>query len=140
MTDEIRSQISNCIKLIDSQPKGDYELNSWIPTCIECLNFALNNEQLLNEKPELYKDTLSTLSLLYSWIVENKEWAYIELRQKFRRVSTPEEVGNAFKLLFDKFNKKKNQTTQIATEFRENNGYYKSTYRVLNELSDMWNS
>ena len=92
----IKEEINLYIEFLSKLPTN-YEFEEWIPTCIECLQFALDNEQLLNEKPELYQDTLSTLYLLYTWIKDSKEWAYIELRQKFKKRYSPKEIGKALK-------------------------------------------
>jgi hypothetical protein len=119
---------------------NDYEV--WIPTCIECLQFALDNEKLLNEKPELYQDTLNTLYLLYSCIVKNEEWAYIELRQKFRKIYSPKEVGKALKEFSIRLSKKKEElyTNNCLIDFKDNNGDFKSVEQILSELSIQFNN
>jgi hypothetical protein len=115
----------------------DYE--EWIPICIECLEFALCNVELLTEKPELYRDTLSTLHLLYSWIVDNRAWAYIELRQKFRKIYSPKEVGTALKELANRLSNQ-NKNNEYLVSFKDINGNFKSIEQVLSELSEQWNN
>ncbi len=142
--------IDTYIKYLSKILPTNYEFESWIPNCIECLQFAIDNEQLLNEKPELYKDTMRTLQLLQSWIVEEKEWAYIELRQKFKKHYSPEEVGKALKHLLTKLQQNKCVEESQPLEHKlknininlincETQGY-KTPYEVLNELSEVWNN
>jgi hypothetical protein len=117
---------------------NDYEI--WIPTCIECLQFALDNEELLNEKPELYQDTLQTLYLLYSCIIKGEEWAYIELRQKFRKIYSPKEVGKALKEFSNRLSKQKEglYPSDCLIDFKDHNGNLKSVYQILSELSEQF--
>ena len=142
--------IGNYIEFLSKILPTNYEFESWIPTCIECLQFAVDNEQLLNEKPELYQDTLSTLHLLYSWIIDDKGWAYIELREKFKKRYSPEEVGKALKCLLTKLQQNKCVEESQPLEHKlknininlincETQGY-KTPYEVLNELSEVWNN
>lgn len=152
ITHELKQKIDTYISLLNSYlseynnpRKLDYhELRNWIPNCIECLEFALNNEELLKEKPNLYEDTLNTIGLLYSWIIEEKSWAYIALRQKFRKVCSAEEVGNAFKKLHTKIKEEK-ENNMVCGEnkyvsFIDENGNLKSTVQIFKELSDAWSS
>lgn len=135
-----KEQINIYIKLLSEVLQDNYDFKEWIPNCIECLQFALDNEELLNEKPELYQDTLSTLSLLYSWIIDNAEWAYIVLRQKFRIIYSPEEVGSALKVLVNRLSKQKEElyTSDYLINFKDGDGNFKSVAQVFNELSEEW--
>ena len=141
MNDKIKEQITVFIELLSLALPSNYEYGVWIPTCIECLQFALDNEQLLNEKPELYSDTLSTLNLLYLWIIEEKEWAYIELREKFKKRYSPEETGKALKTIADRMNNE--SMDSISNEnniinFKDAEGNFKSTIKILEELSEQF--
>ena len=148
----VKKQINQYIKLL-SKISSDYEYESWIPNCIKCLQFALDNEQLLNEKPELYQDTLSTLYLLYSWIVEEYGWAYIELREKFKTWYTPEETGKSLKNILEILNKQDGNEELIGKELRDetenmlqkynktiytDKGGYKTFIEILDMLSEVW--
>ena len=121
---------------------NNYDFKSWIPTCIECLQFALDNEELLNENPELYQDTLYTLSLLYSWIIEDKDWAYIELKQKFRKIYSPKEVGNALKEFSKRLTEQKEEIYKgdCLVNYKDADGNFKSMAQILSELSILWKS
>lgn len=136
-----KEQINIYIKLLSEVSQDNYDFREWIPNCIECLQFALDNEELLSEKPELYQDTLSTLSLLYSWIIENAKWAYIVLRQKFRTIYSPKEVGGALKEVANRLNKQKEElyTSDYLVNFKDGDGNLKSVEQIFTELSEQWN-
>lgn len=136
-----KEQINIYIKLLSEVSQDNYDFREWIPNCIECLQFALGNEELLSEKPELYQDTLSTLSLLYSWIIENAKWAYIVLRQKFRTIYNPKEVGGALKEVVNRLNKQKEElyTSDYLVNFKDGDGNLKSVEQIFTELSEQWN-
>ena len=108
---------------------------------MECLQFAVDNETLLEEKPSLYTDTLQALYLLYSCIVESAEWAYIELSQKFKKIYSPEEVGKYLKLLLERMQSSKEISTENKNDFvsfTDDNGDFKSTEQILRKISDKW--
>lgn len=136
-----KEQINIYIKLLSEVSQDNYDFKEWIPNCIECLQFALDNEELLSEKPELYQDTLSTLSLLYSWIIENAKWAHIVLRQKFRTIYSPKEVGGALKEVANRLNKQKEElyTSDYLVNFKDGDGNLKSVEQIFTELSEQWN-
>lgn len=136
-----KEQINIYIKLLSEVSQDNYDFREWIPNCIECLQFALDNEELLSEKPELYQDILSTLSLLYSWIIENAKWAYIVLRQKFRTIYSPKEVGGALKEVANRLNKQKEElyTSDYLVNFKDGDGNLKSVEQIFTELSEQWN-
>ena len=110
MTDEFKQQISLYINLLNKTlPENTntlefHELNHWIPNCIECLQFALDNEELLKDKPSLFNDTVETVHLLYAWITNQSsgDYAYIILRKKFGKIYSPEEVGKALSKLVER--------------------------------------
>ena len=138
----IKEIINSYIEFL-SKLTTNYDSKEWIPNCIECLQFALDNEKLLAEKPELYQDTLSTLSLLYSWIIDNEEWAYIELRQKFRNYYSPEEVGKSLKQILTRLNNQReshiyNSLDNSLIDFKDINGNFKSVNQILTELSEQF--
>lgn len=144
MNNKAKEQIAIFIDLLSEISSAKYEYEMWIPTCIECLQFALDNKQLLNEKPQLYTDTLRTLNLLYKWIVEEKEWAYIELREKFKKRYTLEEVGKSLKAILKRIgnakeNIKKNEVDNFIN-FKDEEGNFKSMAQILNELSEQFKS
>jgi hypothetical protein len=155
MQENIKQQIEAYIKLLNitlSDNPKHYELSDWIPNCIECLQFALDNEELLVEKPSLYADMLSTMSLLYSWIVEDESWAYIELRQKFRTVYTPKQMGNALKIMCERMKESRDEVIEAnyKTDVINSSGcsidsLYRmvqdgmSTKDALQKISDMFN-
>ena len=95
--ENFNKHISQYIEFLSNIPSKGNNLESWIPICVECLQFTLDNEQLLNENPKLYQDALRTLHLLDSFIVEKEEWAYIVLKQKFKKYHSPEKIARAFK-------------------------------------------
>jgi hypothetical protein len=135
----IKTTIKNYIEILSGATNVD--AHEWIPNCIECLQFALDNEQLLIEKPSLYEDTLDTLQLLYSWIVEDKGYAYIYLRQKFRTIYSGEQIGKALKSMLSKLNcENKKQENNLLVSFTNDKGEFKSTEQILNELSQKWNT
>lgn len=144
MNYKLKEQISIYIEILSKISSNNHEFEIWIPTCIECLQFALDNEQLLNEKPELYSDTLRSLNLLYKWIVEEKEWAYIELREKFKKRYTPEEVGNSFKIILERMRSANENEVNEANKvndfvnFKDEEGNFKSTVQILSELSEQF--
>jgi len=149
ITENIKQQINLYIEFLNSilptDPKtsNDYELQNWIPNCIECLKFALDNDQLLKDKPSLYDDIISTLSLLYLWLVEGHEYAYIELSQKFKKICTPEEIGNAFKILSDRIKEANKEDETLRPDyisFKDNNGNFKSMEQILKECHDIWDT
>jgi hypothetical protein len=143
----INSQIRSYIQLLDLYLSNSKDVNKlqyiesrdWMQNCIECLNFALNNEKLLKAKPSLYVDTLETLNLLYSWIIEEKSWAYIALREKFKPIYTGKEIGNAFREIFNKIKTENKEATievRNSKRFFNNDGNFKSIAKILNEISD----
>ncbi len=138
MENIIKKQINLYIKLLSELDINDFELKEWVPNCIDCLKFAINNEQLLNEKIELYKDTLYTIDLLYSWIIGEETFAYIQLSHKFRNYYTPEKVGEALKTIVQRL-KKINEIEKINNDllisFTDSNNNFKSTSQIFNELS-----
>jgi hypothetical protein len=137
-----KEQINIYIKLLSEVSQDNYDFKEWIPNCIECLQFALDNEELLNEKPELYRDTLSTLSLLYSWIIDNAEWDYIVLRQKFRNIYSPKEVGTVLENFTNRLSKQKEELyiSDYLVNFKDSDGKFKSVEQILNELSKKWDN
>lgn len=140
MTNEIKQFINNAIELLNATSKEDYELQHWTPNCIECLQFALDNEQLLIDKPSLYYDTIDTLNLLHSWIMEESKFAYIILRKKFGKIYSPTEIGNAFRIISDRLkaeNNKSNNNELINCV--DDDGNFKSLEKILNECSQIWN-
>lgn len=146
MDNDIKNLLKQYIKLLSetletSDKLTKIEFQAWIPNCIECLQFALDNEQLLIEKPSLYEDTLATLSLLYKWIFEETQWAYIELYRKFRTIYSGAEVGNALKALFNKLNenKIKEPENNCLVDYKDGGGNLKSVHQVCAELSEQWN-
>lgn len=144
MNNKVKEQITIFIDLLSDISSANYEYEIWIPTCIECLQFALDNEQLLNEKPQLYSDTLRTLDLLYKWIVEEKEWAYIELIEKFKKRYTPEEIGKSFKTILERMRRANENEVNEANKgndfvnFKDEEGNFKSTVQILKELSEQF--
>jgi hypothetical protein len=126
------------LEIILQENKNHYELGNWIPNCVECLKFAIDNEILLEEKPELLVDILKTLQLLYYWIVEEKEWAYIELYQKFRTIYSNVEVGKALKEISKRLNIENSKELGknfkgLGVEIKN-----KNMYEILEELSVKW--
>lgn len=117
------------------------ELSDWVKNCITCLQFAIDNETILQEKPSLYEDTIRTFGLLYSWLIEDKEWAYIELRQKFRTIYNAKQTGEALRNLLNKMQQSKepdedqlhNEFNNIGIDFRN-----KSFVDILYEMSNKW--
>lgn len=140
MTNEVKQFINNAIELLNATSKEDSDLQHWIPNCIECLQFALDNEQLLIDKPSLYDDTIDTLKLLHTWMFEESQYAHIILRKKFGKIYSPEEVGNALKLISDRLKAEhsKNDSNELIS-YVDDNGNYKSIEQILNELSQLWN-
>lgn len=111
-----------------------HELNHWIPNCIKCLQFALDNEELLKEKPSLFNDMVDTIYLLHAWIFEDDSYAYIILKKKFGRVYTPEEVGNAFKKLAERLKETRDEVVDYQNEYQG-----KNLKDILEDLSKQWN-
>ena len=142
MDTNVKNTIGLLIRLLSETPQKNSPFETWIPNCIECLQFALDNEQLLIDKPSLYEDALSTIYLLREWIFEDSKYAYLILERKFRKVCTAEEVGNAFKILNkrmqDEANKKVDNNDFIS--FTDESGNFKSTSQILSELSSKWDS
>ena len=77
INDELKKQIQIYINIlngilednVDKSKSAYHELRHWIPNCIECLQFAADNESLLEEKPSLLYDTIDTIDLLYGWLL-----------------------------------------------------------------------
>ena len=140
----IKNQINLAIELLSSVPL-DYEYKIWIPNCIECLQFALDNEELLKEKPELYNDMLHTLELLYLWIIDKEDWAYIELREKFKTIFTSEEVGSSIKNILARMQKTNSNQNPInggmcdLIKLKNSDGDFRGVFDILEELSEAWN-
>ena len=114
-------------------------MNHWIPNCIECLQFALDNEELLKDKPSLFNDAVETVHLLYTWITNQPsgDYAYIILRKKFGRIYSPEEVGKALKKLVGRLK----ETRDGVVGYQEHVKYQgKNLKNVLDELSQQWNN
>jgi len=130
------------LNVILEENAKDYELSDWIPHCIECLQFALDNENVLIEKPSLYQDTLNTLYLISEWVVNNKWYAYIELREKFKSVFSGEQIGNSLKLILNRMGEAKaeNEEPEQIIPFTNPNGEFKSVEQILSELGDVWDS
>lgn len=140
MTNEIKQFINNAIELLNATSKEDRDLQHWIPNCIECLQFAIDNEQLLFEKPSLYDDTIDTLNLLNSWVFEDSQYAYIILSKKFGKVYSPEEAGKSLKIISDRLKAEHSKTdSNDLISYVDEDGNYKSTEQILNELSQVWN-
>ena len=116
-----------------------HELNHWIPNCIECLQFALDNEDMLKDKPSLFNDIVKTVHLLYVWMTNQSsgDYAYIILRKKFGKIYSPKEVGIALK----KFVGRLKETKDEVVEYQEHIKYQeKNLKNVLDELSQQWNN
>lgn len=142
--DSVKEQIQVSIKMLNAileEKVNDYELSDWIPNCIQCLQFALDNEDILIEKPSLYQDTVSTLYLLSEWIVNNEWYAYIELREKFKTVFSGEEVGKSLKCLLNRMQELKTLSEEpaLADYPIYQDGKFKSVEQILTELGEMWN-
>ena len=145
MTEEFKQQIRLYINLLNKTlPENTntlefHELNHWIPNCTECLQFALDNEKLLKDKPSLFNDTVETVHLLYEWITNQSsgDYAYIILRKKFGRIYSPGEVGVALKKLVGRLK----ETRDEVVEYQEHIKYQgKNLKNVLDELSQKWNN
>jgi hypothetical protein len=142
--DSVKEQIQASIKMLNvilEEKVNDYELSDWIPNCVQCLQFALDNEDILIEKPSLYQDTVSTLYLLSEWIVNNEWYAYIELREKFKTVFSGEQVGTSLKCILNRMQELKTLSEEQKTiiPFTNPDGEFKSVEQILTELGDMWN-
>jgi hypothetical protein len=133
-----KERISRYISLLSYISQDTVDFKEWIPNCITCLQFALDNEELLREKQELYYDTAHTLNLLHFWIVDNKEWAYVELRQKFRNVYTAKEVGDALKKILARVDKEDVCPSSPLVNCKNINGELKSLAQILTELGDQF--
>jgi len=145
ITEEFKKQISLYINLLNKTlPENTntlefHELNHWIPNCIECLQFALDNEELLKDKPSLFNDAVETIHLLYAWITNQSsgDYAYIILRKKFGKIYSPKEVGTALKKLVGRLK----ETGSAVVEHPEHIEYQgKSLKNALDELSQQWNN
>ena len=160
ITDELNKQIQIYINILngileDNTDKSKlqyHELRHWIPNCIECLQFAIDNEDLLEEKPSLLNDTVDTIYLLYGWLFEDKEFNYVILKKKFGKVYTHEEVGNAFKILAERLSESRDSIIEAnyKTDILNSSGcnidsIYRmiqdgmSTKDALQKISDMFN-
>lgn len=144
ITEEIRQQIQLYIEFLtklSQENENDFELQSWVPNCVECLQFAVDNEALFKENSSPYADIIQTLYLLYSYIVKNAEWAYVELSQKFRKIYSPEEVGKFLQLLLERMQSLKEPYIESGNNFvsfTDDNGDYKPIEQILREISDKW--
>ena len=140
MGNNVKSNIKQYINLLSEILPINNDFKAWIPNCIECLQFALDNKQLLMDEPSLYADTLSTLSLLYKWIFEEESWAYIKLYQKFRKVYSGQEIGVALKSLLSKLNDREieKRENDYLVSFTDKEGNLKSFDKILYELSQQW--
>jgi len=88
---------------------NNYELTDWVKNCIDALQFALNNENIIEENINLYNDLINIINMLHSWIIEKEDYMYISLRQKFKSVYTAEQVGQSLKCMLNKIEQYKNQ-------------------------------
>jgi len=79
MDKDIKNLLKQYIKLLSdtletSKKLTKIEFQAWMPNCIKCLQFALDNEQLLIKKTSLYEDTLTNIALIYNWNLEKNIW------------------------------------------------------------------
>lgn len=105
MTSDEKAIINLYIETLNTfllRNKESDDLECWIPNCIKCLQFAVDNESTINENISFYNDILNTLYLLKIWIFENCEYAYMILLNKYKTTFTPEEAGNAFKKILER--------------------------------------
>ena len=146
VTDGVRQIIQQYIGLLDQvlpknpQTINDYELKDWIPNCIECLEWAIKTDKDIPEQP--YNDLLSTLYLLYECFVKSEEWAYIELRQKFKTIYSGEQIGRALKVFTERIKEANREDETKKTDyvsFTDTNGNFKSVEQILDECANKWN-
>ena len=80
----------------------DWETKDWIQNLINCFDYILDDSNNFPTEGKVYKDLLNTISLLYEWLFNNEWWAWIELRQKYKTVPFPENIGEALKLISER--------------------------------------
>lgn len=73
------------------------ETKDWIQNLIKCFDYALEEKKNFPTEGEVFNDLLKTFHLLYKWIVEKEDWAWLELREKYKTVYSAKEVGNALR-------------------------------------------
>ena len=160
MTEEFKQQIQKYIDILsgilednaDKSKQRYHELRHWIPNCIECLQFAVDNESSLEEKPSLLNDIIDTIKLLHGWLFEDRGYSYVILEKKFGKAYSPEEVGKTLKILYERLKENynnivgSNYKTDIlnACECDIDSIYHMvkdgmSTKDALQKISDMFN-
>lgn len=138
MNDSIQERIRLYIDFLSDILATNNDFEIWILNCIECLEFVLNNEEIL-EKPGLFQDLLLTLQLLDSWIIKNSEWAYIELERKFRKIYDSKEVGKSLSEILARLkNQMEDSKESSLIKLKDKDGNFKSTQQILEELSNYW--
>jgi hypothetical protein len=144
VADDVKQVIKPYIELLNQvliDNPDDYEYKDWIPNCIECLEYAINTDKEIPKEP--YNDLLGTINLLYEYFVNSKEWAYIELSQKFKTIYSGEQIGKALKLFADRLkevNKEDETKRPDYVSFKDDNGNFKSTAQILEECREIWNN
>jgi hypothetical protein len=126
------------IDALAEQIKIDDEDKYWLENCQKCLQFAVDNSELISNNENLYADVVYTLHLLDEWS-KGTQWAYIVLKKKYTPAVSAEQAGKAFRAVFDRMSEQKENEIQgklydIGIDVKD-----KSLDDVIEQLSNKWN-
>lgn len=115
------------------------ETKDWIKNLIKCFDYALDEKNNFPTEGEVFNDLLKTFHLLYKWIVEKKDWAWLELREKYKTVYSSEEVSNALRKISSRLSQSINE--EIESVLGLDNTYSTiSVEEFIKTLSEQWSS
>ncbi len=99
----------------------------------------MNENKDFPSEGAVYNNLLNTLGLLYEWLINKKHWAYFELREKYKIILSPEQVGKSLKIISERLRNYNAETDSVGYGTNSNNIVIDDFIDILNEQNTDWN-
>lgn len=119
---------------------NQYPREDWIENIIKCFDYAVDENNNFPTDGAVYNDLLNTIGLLYECFINKKDWAYFELREKYKTVPSPEKMGKALKIISERIRNFNAEEESVEYGSNSNNIIIDDLIDILNKQSIEWNN
>lgn len=118
---------------------NQYPREDWIENIIKCFDYAVDENNNFPTDGAVYNDLLNTIGLLYECFINKKDWAYFELREKYKTVPSSEQMGKALKIISERIRNFNAEEELVEYGSNSNNIIIDDLIDILNKQNMEWN-
>lgn len=119
---------------------NQYPREDWIENIIKCFDYAVDENNNFPTDGTVYNDLLNTICLLYECFINKNYWAYFELREKYKTVATPEQIGKTLKIISERLCNYNVENESVGCGENSHNIVIDDIIDILNKQNIDWNS